>query len=514
MAAAGSQVFISYSREDRDTAAKVAKALEALGWSVFFDVEIRVGESWDERIEAELHAAKAVVVLWSPASAASRWVRNEARIGEAAQKLAPAQIARADLPVEFSHVQAADLIGWNGDQEAPEWRRLVAQIAERMSQEPPLPPRDLLKPVRQGAVVLAVAAVFVGAWWGWDQYGPTVLARLNGTGDAVQPAPVATPVPEQFWATLQQMVVAGLCEDVEAMVNELATQTVSQTDVLTARGQVRLCFANRPAAPAPQPTAETPTDEVVADAATTPAPTPSRDGPLARFRREAVLGAAQGVRPESERLQLPLSVAQAAPVALADLIKNESMAALSAAEIAASAQRLGVDDATVRSLLEVEARPAGFSPDGRPTILFEPHIFSRLTERRFDASHPDISYPRWGANPYPKAQADRWAQLEKAYALDPAAALQAASWGRFQPLGVNYARMGYATPQDMARDLARSEDAQLQAFEKFLASEKLVDPLKVRDWASFSRRYNGPGQVDRYVKLFEAQYTRFIQEKR
>jgi len=520
MAAAGSQVFISYSREDQEVAAKVAKALEALGWSVFFDVEIRVGESWDERIERELNAAKAVVVLWSPTSVASRWVRNEARIGEAAQKLAPAQIAKANLPVEFSHVQAANLIGWNGDQEAPEWRRLVAQIAERLSQEPPAPPRNLLKPLRRGAAVLALAAVIGGGWWGWDQYGDTLLARLQGggPGQVAQPAAPAA-VSEQFWAILQQMVVAGLCEDVEAMVNELAAQAVSQTDILAARGQARICLANRSAAAAAAPAetetaagppAAAPPAEAASGVAAAPGPLVVEQAPGVGITPPPLRERRIQVRPESLLAQQNLgTMLQLESPPLASLIRSENTAPLSEAEIAASARRMGVDEATVRALLSVEARPAGFGPDGRPTILFEPHIFSRLTERRFDASHPTLSYVRWGAQPYPKTQAERWAQLEAAYALDPAAALQAVSWGRFQPLGVNYAKMGYASPQDMAKDLSRSEDAQLQAFERFLASEKLTDSLKTRDWATFARRYNGPGQVERYSKLFEGQYAKF-----
>ena len=68
--------FISYAREDRDRAAKLAVALEARGWSVWWDPKIQAGQSFDEIIERELAAADCVVVLWSKHSIASEWVKN------------------------------------------------------------------------------------------------------------------------------------------------------------------------------------------------------------------------------------------------------------------------------------------------------------------------------------------------------------------------------------------------------------------------------------------------------
>jgi hypothetical protein len=55
--------------------------------------------------------------------------------------------------------------------------------------------------------------------------------------------------------------------------------------------------------------------------------------------------------------------------------------------------RLGVDQATLWSLLTVETRGFGFLPDQRPEILFERHIFHKHTGGRFSAGHPNISSP-------------------------------------------------------------------------------------------------------------------------
>ena len=74
-------IFISYASEDRARAGQFAAAFEARGWAVWWDRRIVPGQAFDAAIEQALEAAKCVVVLWSPDSAASEWVKNEAAVG-------------------------------------------------------------------------------------------------------------------------------------------------------------------------------------------------------------------------------------------------------------------------------------------------------------------------------------------------------------------------------------------------------------------------------------------------
>src|SRR5579863_6535928 len=126
-------VFVSYARSDKARVAPLVAAIEAKGWSVWWDPEITPGQEFDDQIEAEIDAAKAVLVVWTPVSVASRWVRGEAR--EAAERgiLVPVRFEQARLPMDVRAIHTTDLDGWNEDAESPQahefMRALAAMIA-------------------------------------------------------------------------------------------------------------------------------------------------------------------------------------------------------------------------------------------------------------------------------------------------------------------------------------------------------------------------------------------------
>ena len=59
-------IFISYDSKDRPTMRRLAEALEARGWSVWWDHRnLRAGQHFDRIIEEEISKARAVIVIWS-----------------------------------------------------------------------------------------------------------------------------------------------------------------------------------------------------------------------------------------------------------------------------------------------------------------------------------------------------------------------------------------------------------------------------------------------------------------
>ncbi len=113
-----SDIFLSYSRADRDTAEHIAHALEQHGWSVWWDRQIPAGKTFDAVIEEELRLAKCVVVVWSRNSVESNWVRTEADEGSKQGVLVPVTIDDSEPPFAFRRIQAASLVGWSGKDDA------------------------------------------------------------------------------------------------------------------------------------------------------------------------------------------------------------------------------------------------------------------------------------------------------------------------------------------------------------------------------------------------------------
>jgi len=122
-------VFIGYAKEDKNRAEQLAQILKAQGWSVWWDVYIPAGKTFDEVIEKALVEARCVVVLWSKASVTKHWVKTEAERGRKKNILVPVRLEEVAPPLAFELLQAAPLIGWHGEQSHPGLERLLQDIA-------------------------------------------------------------------------------------------------------------------------------------------------------------------------------------------------------------------------------------------------------------------------------------------------------------------------------------------------------------------------------------------------
>jgi len=154
--------------------------------------------------------------------------------------------------------------------------------------------------------------------------------------------------------------------------------------------------------------------------------------------------------------------------------------------------RIGVGEDELHAFMEVEAAGSGFDGQGRPKMLFEPHVFYRnLTgSKRAAAVQNGLAYAKWKAGNYPK---DSYPRLEKAIEIDETAALKAASWGLGQVLGENHKMLGYETPQAMVLAFMDDEEKHVDGMVDFLISAGIDDDLRAHHWATIARVYNGPG---------------------
>lgn len=174
--------------------------------------------------------------------------------------------------------------------------------------------------------------------------------------------------------------------------------------------------------------------------------------------------------------------------------------------------RIGVGEDELHAFMDVEAAGAGFDGQGRPKMLFEPHIFYRELSHdptlRARAVTVGLAYQKWGTKPYPK---ESYSRLVAAITLaGEDAALRSCSWGATQILGSNCEDAGYKTPQAMVLSFMDDEENQLNATVTLLVAMQINDDVKAHRWATVARVWNGPGySKNHYDTKMATAFTRW-----
>ena len=89
-------IFISYKSEERALPEALASDLRAAGYSVWWDVDLVGGAAFRAQILEQLTAARAVIVIWTPASVRSEFVLDEADHAKREGKLIPVRAPELD----------------------------------------------------------------------------------------------------------------------------------------------------------------------------------------------------------------------------------------------------------------------------------------------------------------------------------------------------------------------------------------------------------------------------------
>ena len=123
------KIFLSYAREDVDSAKRLAEAVGDAGHDVWWDRHIQGGSRFTAEIDRALKDAEVVVVLWTDASVESAWVQDEAAEGRDTGRLVPVSLNGCRPPLGFRqfHTVALDL---NGHGEADHLQELLGAIGK------------------------------------------------------------------------------------------------------------------------------------------------------------------------------------------------------------------------------------------------------------------------------------------------------------------------------------------------------------------------------------------------
>jgi hypothetical protein len=183
---------------------------------------------------------------------------------------------------------------------------------------------------------------------------------------------------------------------------------------------------------------------------------------------------------------------------------NTSAAAVTDEDIDRIASRLKCSILQLRAVAQVESGGSAFDKLGRPKILFERHLFHRLT----DGAYSTCAFSNAQGGGYGE---DSWEKLTAAACKDAKAAFSAASWGKFQVLGLHWLALQYPSPIEMAYSTVTGEAAHYEMLARYVEHNGLApalrqlstDPETCRDFAA---GYNGPGyrNFDYHTKLARA----------
>jgi hypothetical protein len=169
---------------------------------------------------------------------------------------------------------------------------------------------------------------------------------------------------------------------------------------------------------------------------------------------------------------------------------NVCAEAVTDADIAALATRIGCTTKQLRAVAKVESGGKAFDDQGRPKILFERHKFHQLTNGQYSVT--SYSNPTGGG--YNEGS---WLKLTMAAGKDVDAAFSAASWGKFQVLGLHWRRLGYPSPLEMAYSTVISEASHYEMLARYIEQFGLRQAISQisttpADNELFARLYNGP----------------------
>ena len=226
-------VFVSYKAEDRSRLLPLIDALEAEGFSVWWDTHIGGGAHWREDIQDHLDAAKCVIVAWSRRSVGpgGDFVRDEANRARRRGAYLPIRLDSSEPPLGFGEIQTVSLKGWRGDRSDPRFRAIVDILRRRIAGEdkdhmPVLNGRGRLSRralVGGGAGVAAVAAAGVGGW--------ALIRHPSANAMRIAVLPFADLSPSHDQAYFSE----GIAEELRSALSRIGLQVIGRNSCEAAK---------------------------------------------------------------------------------------------------------------------------------------------------------------------------------------------------------------------------------------------------------------------------------------
>lgn len=187
---------------------------------------------------------------------------------------------------------------------------------------------------------------------------------------------------------------------------------------------------------------------------------------------------------------------------------NRSAPAITHAELANYALRLGGTVRQIKAVAKVESAGGGFDDDGLLKCLWERHYLWR----RVKFAVPFLSDPKPGGYTMDAdgdGICDSWEKLADAAMRWPALAFECASFGKFQVMGAHWKSLGYRSAIDMVWQMSRTEAAHYEVLVRYIEANSLIRAFQAlsddpADCLPLALGYNGPGQRGYHQRLAAA----------
>lgn len=210
-----------------------------------------------------------------------------------------------------------------------------------------------------------------------------------------------------------------------------------------------------------------------------------------------------------------------------DFLKGYTGEKITEADYKKAAKELGCEVEILMAIARQESKAKAYDAKKRPTILFERHWFSKLSNGKFDKSNPDVSSKKAytsdkkyksgqtipGIDRYGAYGDNQYKRLAKAYKLDSEAALKSCSWGKFQIMGFNHKTCGYSSVRGLVAIMCESEKKQLDAVKLFIKRNCLKE-VQNKNWSGIAFAYNGPKyKKNKYDTSLKKHYLNIMSER-
>jgi hypothetical protein len=185
-----SQIFISYSRKDIDFVRRLATDLENAGYEVWWDItDLRGGDDWVRVIPEAIESSESFIVVLSPDSSVSEWVRKEyTQALSLRKKVIPVMLKRTAVPFALNTINYLDFT--SQEKYADSLNSLLRAVG--YTGEPVVPVSTLSLQLRKYALPILLGVIILLVLGGLFIFNPASPPASTPT-DAPSITPVILP---------------------------------------------------------------------------------------------------------------------------------------------------------------------------------------------------------------------------------------------------------------------------------------------------------------------------------